>query len=158
MFLITLFLVKERILEKPLLYLSNFFENPKDLYYDNLSEVRLRGNMLQWIKYFLVGVEQTASLAASSLAEILVLREKIECQIREAYGRRANNGLQLLHNLLQKPFVTIEQVADICKVTYKSANDLVRKFCEDKILVEMTGRSRNRLFVFESYLSIFDKR
>ncbi|MCM1170015.1 MAG: Fic family protein [Bacteroides sp.] len=156
--LITLFLVKEGILNKPLLYLSNFFETPKDLYYDNLSEVRLKGDMLQWIKYFLVGVEQTASLAASSLSEIIELKAKLEGSIRSSYGRRANNGILLLHELLKQPFVSIEQVSNFCKITYKSANELVKKFCEDKILVEMTGQSRNRLFVFESYLSIFDRR
>lgn len=156
--LITLFWVKEGILNKPLLYLSNFFENPKDLYYDNLSEVRLKGDMLQWIKYFLVGVEQTASLAASSLSEIINLKVSLEDSIRSSYGRRATNGIRLLHALLKQPFVTIEQVSNFCKITYKSANELVKKLCEDKILVETTGQSRNRLFVFESYLSFFDRR
>lgn len=114
--------------------------------------------MLQWIKYFLVGVEQTASLAASSLSEIIELKAKLEGSIRSSYGRRANNGILLLHELLKQPFVSIEQVSNFCKITYKSANELVKKFCEDKILVEMTGQSRNRLFVFGSYLSIFDRR
>lgn len=156
--LITLFLVKEGILNKPLLYLSNFFETPKDLYYDNLSGVRLKNDMLQWIKYFLVGVEQTASLAATSLSEILMLKENIEHKIRTTYGRRANNGIILLHTLFKQPFVTIEQVAEICKVTYKSASELVRQLCADKVLEEVTKRSRNRLFVFGSYFAIFDKR
>ena len=131
--LITLFLVKEGILNKPLLYLSNFFESPKDRYYDNLSGVRLKNDMLQWIKYFLVGVEQTASLASTSLLEILTLKENIEHKIRTTYGRRANNGILLLHALFEQPFVTIEQVLEICKVTYKSAGELVKQLCGQDI-------------------------
>ena len=54
--MITLYLVNEGILEKPLLYLSEYFEINKELYYDNLTRVRTHNNMLQWIKYFLVGI------------------------------------------------------------------------------------------------------
>ena len=59
--LITLYLVNEKILEKPLLYLSTFFERDKSLYYDNLTQVREKNDLLRWVKYFLVGVEQTAN-------------------------------------------------------------------------------------------------
>lgn len=155
--LITLYLVKEGLLSKPLLYLSNFFENPKDLYYENLSGIRTKNDLAQWIRYFLVGVEQTASLAATSLSEIIQLKEELENRIRANYGKRSTNGILLLHELLKNPFVTIDGAAKICKVTYKSANDLVKQMCADKILVETTGQSRNRMFVFGTYLSLFDK-
>lgn len=156
--LITLYLVKEGLLNKPLLYLSNFFENPKDLYYDNLSGIRTKNDLLQWIKYFLVGVEQTASLAAASLSEIIQFKENLENLIRSKYGRRSTTGILLLHALLRNPFVKVEDVTQICDLSYKSANDLVKQMCDDKILVEMTGQSRNRMFVFDAYLSLFDKR
>lgn len=156
--LITLYLVKEGLLSKPLLYLSNFFENPKDLYYDNLSGISTKNDMLQWIKYFLVGVEQTASLAASSLSDIIKFKEQLEHLIRTNYGRRATPGILLLHSLLRNPFVKVEDVTKICELSYKSANDLVKQMCADNILVEMTGQSRNRMFAFDKYLSLFDKR
>ena len=114
--------------------------------------------MLQWIKYFLVGVEQTASLAVNSLSEIIQLKENLENLIRKNYGRRATTGIILLHALFKNPFVKVEDVVHICKLSYKSANDLVKQMCSDKILNEMTGQSRNRMFVFDIYLSLFDKR
>lgn len=156
--LITLYLVKEKLLSKPLLYLSNYFENPKDLYYDNLSNIRTKNDLLHWIKYFLVGVEQTASLAASSLSEIIQLKEDLENNIRTKYGRRATKGVLLLHALLKNPFIKVDDVVTICGLSYKSANDLVKQLCDDKILIEITGQSRNRMFVFDTYLSLFDKR
>ena len=91
--LITLFLVKEGLLEKPLLYLSTFFETPKDLYYDNLSAIRTKNDMAQWIKYFLVGIEQTASLAVETLSSILEFKNETENLIRGTYRTRSTNAI-----------------------------------------------------------------
>lgn len=155
--MITLFLVKEGILCKPLLYLSNFFENPKDLYYDNLSGIRTRNDMAQWIKYFLVGVEQTAKLAVESLSEVISYKERQEDFIRENYGRRATKAIILLHHLLQNPMITIEGAREVLGVSYPAANAIIKQMCEDSILKETTGHSRHRLFRLTSYLAIFDK-
>lgn len=155
--LITLFLVKEHILDAPLLYLSSYFEQRKDLYYDNLNNIRVKNDMLHWIKYFLVGVEQTATKAVETLSSMITLKGDIENLIRTNYGKRSTNAIILLHALFKNPFLTIEQASSVCGVTYKAANDLVRLMEKDNILREMTGQSRNRLFVFDAYLSLFDK-
>ena len=152
--LITLFLVQERILDRPLLYLSTYFEKRKDLYYDNLNEIRTKNDLKQWIKYFLVGIEQTASQASQTLYEILRFKEDVEHKLQSEYGRRTHQAITLLHKLLKNPFTTVEQAASICGITYKAANELVKKLCGDDILVEITGKNRNRLFVFEKYLNI----
>lgn len=155
--LITLFLVKEHILDEPLLYLSSYFEKRKDLYYDNLNNIRVKNDMLHWIKYFLVGVEQTATKAVETLSKMITLKGDMENLIRSKYGKRSTNAIILLHALFKRPFITIEQASAICNVTYKSANDLVKLMTDDKILIEMTGQSRNRLFVFDEYMSLFEK-
>ncbi len=154
--LITLFLVKEHILDKPLLYLSSYFEQRRDLYYDNLNNTRVKNDLLQWIKYFLVGIEQTSQKAVETLSSIIQLKEKLEQLFQQTYGKRSRNAIILLHALFENPFITIEQAAKICQVTYKSANDLVKLMQKDSILTEMTGQSRNRLFVFNSYISLFN--
>lgn len=155
--LITLFLVRERLLEKPLLYLSTYFENRKDLYYDRLSDIRTKNDLARWIKYFLVGVEQTATQAAAALSAVLQLKERREDLIRANYGRRSASAIVLLHALLENPYTTVEQAASVCGITYKSANGLIRKMCDDGLLVEATKQSRNRLFVFQKYLDIFER-
>lgn len=156
--LITLFLVKEGLLEKPLLYLSDFFENPKDLYYDNLNGIRTQNDILQWLKYFLVGIEQTSTHAVKTLSAILQLKDNLENYVREKYGRKSTNAIILLNALYRNPFVRIEQVKTICDLSYKAANDLVKQLCEKSILVETTGQNRNRLFAFAPYLALFDKK
>lgn len=153
--LITLFMVEEKILDKPLLYLSTYFEKRKDLYYDNLNMVRVNNDMLHWVKYFLVGIEQTATLAVQTLTKIIQFKEGIENHIRIHYGRRSTNTILLIHRLLQDPVITVDDAAHICGISYKAANDIVKLLCNDKYLVESTGQSRNRLFTFKPYTDIF---
>ncbi len=154
--MITLFLVSEGILDKPLLYLSLYFEKNKSLYYDNLSRVRTHNDMLQWLKYFLVGIEQTATQAVNTLSNILKLKENLENEIRSTFGRRSNSALILLTALFKDPVITIDKAAKTCNLSYKAANDLVTKMQENKYLKELTGQSRNRIFIFEPYLNIFE--
>ena len=153
--LITLFLVDQKILAKPLLYLSAFFEKNKSLYYDNLTFVRTKNDMKQWIKYFLVGIAETAENGTQTLSRIIDLKARLESDIISNFGRRANNAGLLLRHLLKKPVIHVNQVKDLTQSTYKTANDLVAEFVKAGILKEMTGQSRNRVFVFEEYLKLF---
>lgn len=154
--LITLFLVSEGILDKPLLYLSTYFEKNKVLYYDNLTAVRTRNDLLQWLKYFLVGIEQTATKAVKALTNIFQLKERIEKEIQMEFGRRGNSALLLIHMLFRNPVTTVEQAATTCNLSYKAANDLVMIFQQKEYLKELTGQSRNRIFIFEPYLNAFE--
>lgn len=155
--MITLFLVSQGILDKPLLYLSHYFEKNKGLYYDNLSRVRSHNDMLQWIKYFLVGLEQTAAKAVETLSNILRLKEHIEHEIRATFGRRSHSALTLLTTLFKEPVTTIDQAAKTCNLSYKAANNLVALMHQRQYLKELTGQSRNRIFVFEAYINAFEK-
>jgi len=155
--LITLFLVSEGILEKPLLYLSSYFEKDKTLYYDNLMGVRHKNDMLQWLKYFLVGIEQTATLAVNALSKVLALKIKTEQDIQNNFGRRSASAQMLLNALFVRPVVRVEDAQNICQLSYKAANDLVSLMQQRGILQEITGQSRNRLFVFSAYLAVFSE-
>lgn len=153
--LITLFLVDQKILNKPLLYLSAFFEKNKSLYYDNLTFVRTKNDMKQWLKYFLIGIAETAELSTQTLSNVLELKGRLEFKINTDFGKRANNASILLQHLFKKPVIHVNQVKDITGSTYKTANDLVSEFVKSGILKEMTGQSRNRVFVFDDYIKLF---
>lgn len=153
--LITLFLVSEKMLDQPLLYLSTYFEKDKGLYYDNLTRVRTHNDMLQWLKYFLVGVEQTADEAVGTLKNILDLKDKVEVQIQNEFGRRAPTAALLLRHLFKQPILDVRDVTKVCGLQYGAANKLINSLCEREILTEVTGQSRNRLFAFQSYLEMF---
>jgi Fic family protein len=154
--LITLYLVSEKILDQPLLYLSAYFEKNKNLYYDNLTLVRQKSDLVQWLKYFLVGIEQTATQAVQTLSNILALKADMERDIHDTFGRRSASALRLLQSLFAQPATTVEQAATTCDLSYKAANMLVAQMQEHGYLKEMTGQSRNRLFLFEPYLKAFN--
>ncbi len=155
--LITLFLMDKKILTKPLLYLSAFFEKNKGLYYDNLTFVRIKNDMKQWVKYFLVGIVETADIASQTLANILELKEKTQLKINKEFGRKSQSATVLLHYLLKKPIVNVNQAKKATGLSYNAANALISDFKEAGFLKEMTGYNRNREFIFESYLKQFYK-
>lgn len=153
--LITLFLVSSGILDKPLLYLSTYFEKNKSLYYDNLTFVRTKNNMAQWLKYFLVGIEQTSTEAVQTLSRVLELKVEMEEKITNKFGRKVHSAMTLLNQLFVKPVVHVGDVKEISGLSKKAANDLVADFEEAGILKELTGQSRNRVFAFARYLDLF---
>lgn len=153
--LITLYLVANNTLEKPLLYLSEFFEKNKTLYYDNLTFVRTKNDIAQWIKYFLTGITTTAGNAVETLQKIISLKEDIEKNRILNMGKRSKHAGNFFHQLFKKPVVTISDAQETTGLSPKAANDLVRLFVEQNILVETTGYQRNRIFVFKDYINMF---
>jgi Fic family protein len=153
--LITLYLVSQKILHQPLLYLSVFFEKNKSLYYDNLTRVREKNDLVHWLKYFLTGVDETAQQASNTLSDILKLKEQIENSVREAAGRRAHSALVLLTHLFKEPFINVKQAEGICNLSTKAANDLVNMFVKQGILKEISGKTRYRFFLFAQYVNLF---
>jgi len=153
--LITLYLVSTGVLEEPLLYLSEFFEKNKNLYYDNLELARTKNDIGQWLKFFLTGVIQTSENGVSTLYKITDLKATIEREKILAMGKRAKQGSFFLHSLFSQPVVTIKDTQNITGLSPKAANDLVQAFLTAGILKETTGYQRNRIFVFEDYLRLF---
>jgi Fic family protein len=153
--LITLYLVASGILEKPLLYLSDFFEKNKTLYYDNLTFVRTKNDLAQWVKFFLTGVVVTAENSVETLGKIIELKAGIEKTHIIGMGKRSKQALELFHRLFTKPVISVSDAQKMTGLSIKAANDLVRIFVEMKILRETTGYQRNRVFVFDEYMRLF---
>ena len=153
--LITLYLVSSGILEKPLLYLSDFFEKNKTQYYDNLTFVRTKNDLGQWIKFFLTGVIQTAENAMTTLKKITDLKASLESEKILALGKRTKQASAFLNALFSKPVVTIKDVQTLTNLSPKAANDIVKTFITIGILKEITGYQRNRVFAFDEYVKMF---
>lgn len=156
--LITLYLVSTGILEKPLLYLSEFFETHKGLYYDNLTFARSKNDLTQWIRFFLSGVIETATRSSNTLQSIIHLKNDIEQNRIAHMGKRIQQALTLFHSLFSKPALTIKDVQRFTGLSAKAANDLVLVFIEHKILRETTGYQRNRVFIFSQYMALFSEK
>ncbi|MGB0722737.1 MAG: Fic family protein [Gammaproteobacteria bacterium] len=153
--LITLYLVSRGLLNKPSLYLSDFFERHRSAYYDALMAVRTRHEMLHWVKFFLSAVLETAKRGRGTFEEILGLRQDVDA-IVVTLGRRAENANRLINALYAYPIITAPRAAELLETTPRTARDLIQALVDVGILREMTGRSRYRSFLFERYLTLFD--
>jgi Fic family protein len=155
--MITLYLITHKILDKPILYLSDFFEKHKGLYYDNLMGVRRKNDLTQWIKFFLEAVNQTSQIAAKSLQQIMYLRHDCQGNRIVQLGKRITNAKTLLDYLFKQPVVNAQDVADLLGTSQVSAYRIIDDFEKIGILKEMTGFKRNRYFIFQEYVDEFHK-
>lgn len=154
--LIVLYLVNFGLLDKPALYLSDFFERNKPDYYDHLMAVRTNNKLDVWIQFFLMGVQETASTSIKVLKEVIALKSEIEAEVLpRIHNRKIPNANQLLLHLYKKPVVQIGQVAALLGIAFGTASALIKDFVRLGILRENTEKARNRLYVFDRYMKLF---
>ncbi len=152
--LITLYLVSNGLLSKPTLYLSDYFEKNKLLYYDNLTRVRTHNDMIQWLKFFLEGVRTTSESSIQTFKEIIKLRSQVEYKII-SLGKKQALAKSFLQVLYSKPIIDAAETAEALEINITTALRLIDDFIKLKILKEVTGYKRNRIFIFDDYMKLF---
>lgn len=152
--MITLYLVSCGILKRPILYLSDFFEKHRALYYDNLMRVRTHNDINQWLKFFLTGVIETSKKGVETLDGILQLQKDTESKIKEL-GTKAKDADKVIKHLYQEPIIDAQKTAKITGKSLKTAYELIVRMEKLQIIKEITGAARGKLYVFEDYLSLF---
>ena len=152
--IIPLYLVSKGILQKPILYLSDFFEKNRNLYYDNLMVVREKSNLSRWFKFFLVGVIETSKNGIRTFDNILQLQKQVDAEIQKM-GSRAINAKKVLDYLYNKPLINAEKVSNVTGISMPSSYKLISELEKIRVLKEITGGQRSRMYVFENYLNIF---
>ncbi len=155
--LITLYLIDKGLLDKPSLYLSDFFSRHRSLYYDNLTRVRERNDLNQWLRFFLVGIRETAEDAVLTFKNILALKSQTEMLILDKFGKQKPLMGTLLNKLYKHPVMSAKLASQLLDVAPSTANRLIDAFVQMGILTEQTGFRRNRLFVFRDYIRLFQK-
>jgi len=155
--LITLYLVNNNILHKPALYLSDFFERNRASYYDKLTAARTRNDLHQWLTFFLVGVQETAQNGIDTFNKIIQLRAETEEKMVSSLGRRLPRAKQLLNYLYSNPVIGMIEISKELNMDVSTAQRLIKDFENLNILKEKTGFKRNRIFVFEKYLKLFER-
>ncbi|NET30777.1 MAG: Fic family protein [Cyanothece sp. SIO1E1] len=153
--LITFLLCEQNILQRPLLYISYYFKKYRSEYYSHLQSVRDTGDWEGWLKFFLLGVYETAQEATSTARQIVSLKEEHRQLALEKMGRRSGNAIALLESLYYRPIFTVENAVEVTNLSYTNANALVKDLIEIGLLKEITGQRRNRAFSYEPYLSVF---
>lgn len=154
--LITLHLVSLGIIQKPTLYISDYFERNRAAYYDGLSQVRVSNDIEHWIRFFLTGVVETAKNGKETFEKIIALRKKYEGIIEDRIGiKRQKLAKQFLMELFSRPIINVKETADMLNITFQTANTLVKEFEDAGLFKEKTGFSKNRIFYLDQYISLF---
>ena len=152
--MITLYLVEKGILKKPILYLSDFFERNRMLYYDNLTKVREKSDLSQWFKFFLVGVIETAKNGINTFDSILKLQKEVEAKL-QTLGSRSYNAQLILNNLYQRPIIDAQKVKDLTGLSSPSVYKLIEELEKLEVLTEITGAKRGKIYLFREYTKLF---
>lgn len=151
--LIPFFFITKGELTCPSLYISSYLEKHREAYYEGLSRVRTDNDLLGWVMYFLVAIEETSRTGCEKFKKIFSLRDRMN-----AYACALPNSAlaqQLFRYLYRVPRVTINQVAENLNCGYQAANRLVHQLEKDHIIVAATETRRNTVYDFLSYLDIF---
>jgi Fic family protein len=154
--LITFQLCDSGILREPLLYLSLYFKQHRRRYYELLDRVRRDGDWEEWLAFFLEGVRETADAAVATARRLASLfgadRDRIA-----AGGRRAGSALRVQEALKARPVATTQELRKRSGLSFPATATGMELLRELGIAREITGKRRNRVFVYEAYLSILNE-
>lgn len=151
--LITFILCVDGIMSKPLLYLSLYFKINRQSYYDHLQHTREKGDLEEWLKFFLKGVIYTADQAVKTIQQTLELLEKDRQKIH-GIGKAAASAL-IIHDLIKKtPITDGNKIASMSGLTLPTVNSSIKHLTELGIVTELTGGSRNKIYKYAKYLNI----
>jgi Fic family protein len=154
--LIAFLLCQQKILAKPLLYLSYYFKENRNEYYERLTAIRKDGDWENWLKFFLSGVAVVADEAILSAKQIIELREKTTGII--SLSSISTNYMRLVDYLFLKPIIQITEIQKEFEISHQLATRMVKKL-EELLIVEdiSQNRVRNKKYLFTEYFRILQR-
>lgn len=154
--LILLYLIEEKIIKHPVIYVSYFLKKNQVEYYDRMGEVRRSGNYEQWVKFFLKAVKEAAEDSLHSIKQLSNLYNESITAIPKT-SRKVDNVRAVFDYAEQHPILDISRTAEALGLSYNTVSGAVQKLVQTGVLKKMTNAARNRVFVYENYLDILRK-
>jgi Fic family protein len=154
--LITFLLCEARVLREPLLYLSLHFKQHRATYYDLLDRVRREGDWESWLAFFLDGVRETADGAVATARRLAAMFQEDRHRIEPA-GRRAGSALRVHEALKAHPLLSLPAICERTGLSFPAASSAIELLLELGVARELTGKRRNRLFLYDQYLALLNE-
>lgn len=154
--LVTFLLSHAGVLREPLLYSSLYLKENRPRYYELLDRVRRDGDWEEWLLFFLEGVQQTAKGAVSTAQRLAEMFKADRSRI-EATGRRAGSAVRVHDALKARPILSVPEVCHASGLSFPAASSAMDLLMELGVARELTGKRRNRLFVYDRYLAILNE-
>jgi Fic family protein len=151
--LVTLLFHQWELLSQPLLYLSLFLKRHRQEYYRRLNAVRTEGDWESWIAFFLEGVDAIAREATEAARQLFALlsadRERLL-----AMPAATVMSLRLFELLPRHPILSAGRAMKLLEVSRPTADKALGVLQAAGVLVETTGRKRDRTFSYGTYLDL----
>jgi Fic family protein len=144
------------VLREPLLYLSLHFKQHRATYYELLDRVRRDGNWGAWLAFFLDGVRATAEGAVTTAQRLGAMFQDDRRRI-ESKGRRAGSALRVHEALKARPILSLTATCEKTGLAFPTASSAMDLLVRLGIARELTGKRRNRLFLYDRYLAILNE-
>ncbi len=154
--LIAFILVQSGALREPILYLSLYLKQFRSTYYDLLNQLRDDGDWEAWLQFFLEGVRLTAQHGVETAQRLTKLFEDDRQRVAVS-GRRANSAIRAHHEFMHRPLLSISAVRDGTSLSFSAADAAVQHLERLGIVEEVTGRRRDRRYVYADYLSTLNE-
>jgi Fic family protein len=154
--LITLLLCAKDVLRDPLLYLSLYFKQHREEYYALLDLVRKEGDWERWLRFFLTGVAETADGAVATARRLVDLFEEDKLKVQNS-GRNSGSVLRILEALRERPLTPLTDVSQRAGLSFPAAGTAMQRLVDMDIVRELTGKKRNRIFVYDKYLAVLSQ-
>jgi Fic family protein len=146
--LIAILLPDWKLIKEPFLYLSAYFHQNRNQYYELLRAVSLSGAWKEWVVFFLQGVKEQSEDAISRAGRLVSLRESWRQRLREKEA--SANAVHLMEFLFTGgPAITIRDVEEYLKLTPAGARGVIDNLINSEILKESgraTRKNRPKLF------------
>ena len=147
---------EERVLSRPLLYLSLYLKRYRDAYYDHLQRVRREGAWERWLRFFLEGVIDVAGSATDTTRRIVQLVASDRQRI-QGIGRAAGSAQQV-HDLISRDVITtIPEATKRLPLSEPTVASALAHLEELGVVRELTGRARGRTYAYDEYLAILNE-
>ncbi len=155
--LITLILQADQVMTEPFLYLSLYFKQHRSEYYECLQRVRFEGDWEYWVRFFARGVLEVSNQAVETARGLIALVEADRARIRAELKVSSSSALRVLDALSKRPVTSAKDLAKESAVSIPTALTTLSALREQGIVNELTGRKKNMLFAYSSYVELLNR-
>ena len=152
--LIMLILIRERLISQPLLYISEYFNRNRSTYTDLLYNVSSKGNINEWITFFLEAIKNQTERSLNLIKELEEYKREIQKEIEEV--TRSHNIHKVVNLIFANPYITIKEVSDVLGLSVPATSNILHTLEGKGILREITGKKSRKIFVAEKILQILN--
>ncbi len=154
--LISLLLTERGVLHEPLLYLSLWLKQHRDLYYQKLDAVRTEGDWQGWFDFFFEAVCEAAGSAVQTAQSLMKMFELDRSKLQNG-GRSVGNVLRVHGELKRKVIVSVPTLVEELKIAPPTVNRAIKRLETAGIVREISGRKRDRMWAYSEYLQILSE-